>query len=108
MIQTLILKSALPLLIGGIIGASGIIGVQKLTKQEIKVSCPEPKVNVSCPPPKMEGNGIDIEKMKGMKGKFTIEQHYHLTGSIDSLFEERLAQRLKIELDRLKVVRCRK
>lgn len=107
MLQALLTKSMLPLLIGGILGTSATIGLQKLTQQQIKISCPEPKVSVSCPPPKIEGNGIEIEKLKGLKGKFTIEQHYHIEGKSDSLLIKRLMIELDQKLQTLRIAKCK-
>jgi len=108
MIQAIILKNIIPFVIGVITATAGIIGIQKMTQQSINLSCPPPQVKLSCPPPKIEGNGIDIEKIKGLKGKLTIEQHYHVEMDQDSNFTKRLTGEIREELERLKVVRCRK
>lgn len=107
MIQAIILKNAIPFAIGAFISASSIIGILHYTKQPIKVECPQPQVNVSCPPPKIEGNGIDIEKLKNFKGHLHINQQYRITANGDSLISKRLLDSMRQELSRLRVVKCR-
>jgi len=108
MLQSIIMKSAVPFLIGVIASATSVIGVQRLTSKEIKISCPPPIVTLTCPPPKIEGNGIEIEKIKGLKGKLQITQQYNIVANGDSMLELKLKQMIKGELEGLRIVRCKK
>ncbi len=107
MIQLLIAKNLIPFLIGVITTTATIMGIQHMTKQSINVSCPPPEVHVSCPPPKIEGNGIDVEKLKAYKGRITINQNYMIEAKGDSLMLIKISQAVSDELKRLKIARCK-
>jgi len=92
-------------MIGGVLSAMSIIGIQKMTKQSINISCPPPEVKLSCPPPKVEGNGIEIEKLKAYKGKITINQNYQLNSDVDSVV---ISAMIKAMIEKPQEVRIRK
>lgn len=105
---TLLSKFIAPVFIGAILGVIGIIGVQRATKQEIKVGCPTPVCNCDCPPPV---NSIDFDKIKGFKGTITLNQQYHMELKSDSLVNVAIRAEFLPEIERimkeLKVARCR-
>ena len=104
MIGTILAKFAAPALIGVVAGVAGVVGIQRATKPEIKLECPQPV----CPEFKgPEGNQIDFEKVKNFKGTLRVEQHYHVTMDGDSLFREQLIKDMEVKLKELKLARCK-
>jgi hypothetical protein len=104
MIVSIIAKFMAPGLIGAAIGVAGVVGIQRATKPEIKLECPQPVCpEFKCP----EGNMIDFEKVKNFKGTLRVEQHYHVTMDGDSLFREQLIRDMETKLRELKLARCK-
>ena len=96
-------KYAVIIMVSFAAGFASMVGVGKLTKQEIRVECPQPV----CPEFKCPGNSIDFEKVKNFKGTLKVEQHYHMVVSGDSLFREELGKDIETKLNNLRVSRCK-
>lgn len=80
MIATII--KGLPVIIGIVIGAGGVIGIDRLTQDKIVIPpCPQPPA-CNCPP---QANTIDFDKIKGYKGTISLDQHYHVDVGSDSV-----------------------
>lgn len=106
MIASILSKFLAPTLIGIVLGVGGILGLQHLQpKPEVKVECPQPV----CPQPKCDcsGNAIDIEKLKGFKGTFSINQHYHVEMNGDSLVVKKIISEMEAKLKELRLARCK-
>lgn len=97
MIQTLLLKNAVPFLLGMMLGCAMILGVIHFTQQKIELSCPTPQVTtqeVKCPDSQ---SAFEIEKMKGFKGTIEVHQHYEVKLDKDSLLIRRLINQIMNE-----------
>jgi len=95
---------ALPYLITFILGIGTMIGIQRATKQDIKLECPAPVVNLKCPD---AVNTIDFDKIKGFKGNINLDQHYHVEMNGDSLIIKRIIDEMKLELNKIRLARCK-
>ena len=105
MIAALISKFAAPAMLGIALGAGGVIGINRLNKQDIKLECPAPIVNLKCPD---AVNTIDFEKIKGFKGNITLNQHYTLETELgDSLVLKTVIDAMNVELSKLRLARCK-
>lgn len=99
----MILKLA-PYLIAFVLGIGTIIGIQRATKQDIKLECPAPIVNLKCPD---AVNTIDFDKIKGFKGNITLDQHYHVQMNGDSLIVKKIITEMEAKLNQLRLARCK-
>lgn len=104
MITALIGKFVAPLAVGAALGIGGVIGIQKATKQDIKLECPAPIVNLKCPD---AVNTIDFDKIKGFKGNITLDQHYHVEMNGDSLVVKKIIEEMGLELQKIRLARCK-
>jgi len=104
MIGTLIAKFAAPVAIGAALGIGSVVGIQKATKQDIKLECPAPIVNLKCPD---AVNTIDFDKIKGFKGNITLDQHYHVEMNGDSLIVKQIIEEMNKELQKIRLARCK-
>ena len=94
----------LPYLISFILGIGAMIGIQRATRQDIKLECPAPIVNLKCPD---AANTIDFDKIKGFKGNITLDQHYHVEMNGDSLIVKQIIDEMNKELSKLRLARCK-
>jgi hypothetical protein len=101
---TLIAKFFAPVLIGIALGVAGVVGIQKATKQEIKLECPPPIVNLKCPD---AVNTIDFDKIKGFKGNITLDQHYHVQMNGDSMIVKKIITEMENKLNQLRLAKCK-
>lgn len=101
---TLLAKFFAPVLIGIVIGIGGVVGIQKATRQEIKLECPAPIVNLKCPD---AVNTIDFDKIKGFKGNITLDQHYHVEMNGDSMIVKKIISEMELKLNALRLARCK-
>jgi len=104
MINAIIGKFAIPGLIGLVVGIGSVIGIQRATKQDIKLECPAPIVNLKCPD---AVNTIDFDKIKGFKGNIDLNQHYHVEMDGDSLVIEKIIEEMEKKLSALRLARCK-
>ena len=104
MIATILAKFAAPAFIGAALGIGGVIGIQRATKQDIKLECPAPVVNLKCPD---AVNTIDFDKIKGFKGNITLDQHYHVQMNGDSMIVKKIISEMEIKLNALRLARCK-
>lgn len=107
MIQSLLLKNLIPFALGAVIGVSTIIGLEKATKQEIKLSCPEAKVTVACNHKEQAPQGLDIEKLKNVKGRIEIHNHYTVEMQGDSTIVGKIGDEIDRRNQKLRIARCR-
>ena len=101
--MTLLLKFA-PYIIAFALGMGAIIGIQRATRQDIKLECPAPIVNLKCPD---TVNTIDFDKIKGFKGNITLDQHYHVEMNGDSLIVKKIITEMEAKLNQLRLARCK-
>jgi len=94
----------LPYLLSFVLGIGAMIGIQRATRQDIKLECPPPIVNLKCPD---AVNTIDFDKIKGFKGNITLDQHYHVEMNGDSLIVKKIIDEMNKELQRLRLARCK-
>tara|TARA_R110000868_G_scaffold178225_1_gene417800 strand:+ start:537 stop:842 length:306 start_codon:yes stop_codon:yes gene_type:complete len=94
----------LPYLLSFILGIGTMIGIQRATKQDIKLECPAPVVNLKCPD---AVNTIDFDKIKGFKGNINLDQHYHVEMNGDSLIIKKIIDEMKLELNKIRLARCK-
>lgn len=104
MITGLLAKFAAPVLIGATLGIGGVIGIQRATKQDIKLECPAPIVNLKCPD---AVNTIDFDKIKGFKGNINLNQQYHVQMNGDSLILKKIIDQMTLELQKIRLARCK-
>lgn len=101
--MTLLIKFA-PFIVAFALGMGSIIGIQRATRQDIKLECPAPIVNLKCPE---AVNTIDFDKIKGFKGNITLDQHYHVEMNGDSLIVKKFIDELEAKLNQLRLARCK-
>jgi len=104
MIAAILSKFAAPTFIGIALGVGGVIGIQRATKQDIKLECPAPIVSLKCPD---AVNTIDFDKIKGFKGNINLDQHYHVEMNGDSLIVKKIIEEMSLELQKLRLARCK-
>jgi hypothetical protein len=108
MFGTLIAKFGAPFFIGLVLGGAGIIGLNHLNKQDIKLECPPPIVNLKCPDPV---NTIDFDKVKGFKGNLTVNQNYRMELKSDSLVTVAIRKEFLPEIQKMlsamKIAKCK-
>jgi len=104
MIAAILSKFAAPTFIGIALGVGGVIGIQRATKQDIKLECPAPIVSLKCPD---AVNTIDFDKIKGFKGNINLDQHYHVEMQGDSLIIEKMIAAMSLELQKIRLARCK-
>ena len=103
MIASLIGKFAAPTLLGIALGVGSVVGIQRATKQDIKLECPAPILNLKCPD---AVNTIDFDKIKGgFKGNIT--QHYNIEMDGDSLIVKKIIDEMAKELAKIRMARCK-
>jgi hypothetical protein len=112
MITTLIAKFAAPALIGVALGVGGVVGIQRATKQDIKVEVANPSQATLDMIAKRLGdleksNSIEIEKMKNFKGTFIVHQHYHVEMKGDSTIVNAIGDEVHKRMNNLKLSRCK-
>ena len=101
--MALIARFAAPALVGFALGIAGMIGLNRLNKQDIKLECPAPIVNLKCPD---AVNTIDFDKIKGgFKGNIT--QHYNVEMDGDSLVVKSIIDAMNVELGKIRLARCK-
>jgi len=108
MIAGIISKFVAPTAIGIAIGVAGMIGIQKATKPEIKLECPVIDYSKfpKCPEcPATLGN--EFEKVKGKNITLNLTQHMKVVANGDSLIAKRIIDEMVIELNKLKLARCK-
>lgn len=94
------MRTILVSILGGIIlGISATTAIIHETKQEVKVSCPQP-ICPKCPP-----NSIDIEKLKDFRGRFIVNQTYEMNS--DSNFRQLIIKDIEQSLLKLKISKCK-
>jgi len=103
MIATILTKFAAPAFIGAAIGIGGVIGIQRATKQDIKLECPAPIVNLKCPD---AVNTIDFDKIKG-KPNIVLNQHYTVEMNGDSMIVKKIIAEMDIKLKEMRLARCK-
>jgi hypothetical protein len=90
-----------PLVLALVVGTgSWFGGYRQAVKDQPKCECP----SLTCPP---QANSIDIAKLKGFKGTFSVNQHYHVTMDGDSLVIQQIRAALRSELEDFKVKKCK-
>lgn len=94
----------LPYLVSFVLGIGAMIGIQRATRQDIKLECPPPIVNLKCPD---AVNTIDFDKIKGFKGNITLDQHYHVEMNGDSLIVKKIIDEMNLELQKIRLARCK-
>jgi len=94
----------LPYLLSFVLGIGAMIGIQRATRQDIKLECPPPIVNLKCPD---AVNTIDFDKIKGFKGNIALDQHYHVEMNGDSLVVKKIIDEMNKELQKLRLARCK-
>jgi len=94
----------LPYLLAFVLGIGAMIGIQRATRQDIKLECPAPIVSLKCPD---AVNTIDFDKIKGFKGNITLDQHYHVEMNGDSLVVKQIIDEMSKELQKLRLARCK-
>lgn len=94
MIQSLLLKNAIPFVMGMIISTASILGIIHYTQKKIEVSCPPVEITtqeVKCPD---TINALEIEKMKGFKGRIEVKQDYTVNMTTDSVLVKRILMQI--------------
>jgi len=94
----------LPYLLAFVMGIGAMIGIQRATRQDIKLECPAPVVSLKCPD---AVNTIDFDKIKGFKGNINLDQYYHVEMEGDSLIIEKMISAMSLELQKLRMARCK-
>jgi len=98
------IAKVLPFLISFLLGIGTMIGIQRATKQDVKLECPPPIINLKCPD---AVNTIDFDKIKGFKGNITLDQHYHVEMDGDSLVVKAIMDEMEKKLQSLRLARCK-
>jgi len=93
----------LPYLIAFVLGIGAMIGIQRATRQDIKLECPAPIVSLKCPD---AVNTIDFDKIKG-KPNIVLNQHYTVEMNGDSLIVKQIINEMSKELQKLRLARCK-
>ena len=103
MVTTLISKLGFPVLalVAGIAVGMGI-------NTKLMKPCPQCPQCPSLKCPDVKTQGIDFEKIKGMKGTINLHQHYTVEMNGDSLIIDQLLKEIDSKLKDLNVVRCKK
>lgn len=102
--MTVLLLKFAPYIIAFALGMGAIIGIQRATRQDIKLECPAPIVNLKCPD---AVNTIDFDKIKGFKGNITLDQHYHVQMNGDSMIVKKIITEMEAKLNMLRLARCK-
>lgn len=107
MIQTWILKQILPFIIGLVAGVGLIVGVQKLTKQEIRLECPAAAPCPACP----ATLGNELEKVKGKYITLNLHQNLQVAANGDSLIVKKIVDEVEAKIDaklkELRIAKCK-
>ena len=103
MISTILSKFAAPALLGATLGIGGVIGIQRATRQDIKLECPAPIVSLKCPD---AVNTIDFDKVKG-KNNIVLNQHYTVEMNGDSMIVKKIIDEMSVKLNELRLARCK-
>jgi len=103
MIAAILSKFAAPAFIGIALGIGGVIGIQRATKQDIKLECPAPIVSLKCPE---ASNAIDFDKIKNAKN-ITVNQRYYVEMNGDSLIVKKIIEEMSLELQKIRLARCK-
>lgn len=107
MIQALLMKNLIPFALGAMIGISSIIGLQKATQQPMNLSCPPQEVTIACQHKEQAPQGLDVEKLKNVKGRIEIHNHYSVEMQNDSLIVSKIGDELERRNSKLKLSKCR-
>jgi hypothetical protein len=108
MIAAILGKFAAPALLGAALGIGGVIGIQKATRQDIKLECPVidydkfPKCPV-CPPTL----GNELEKVKGKYVTVNLHQNLYIQMETDTMILKKIGDEVEARLQNLKVSRCK-
>ena len=94
----------LPYLISFLLGIGAMIGIQRATRQDIKLECPAPVVSLKCPD---AVNTIDFDKIKGFKGSINLTQNYRVEMNGDSLIVKKIIAEMAVELQKIRLARCK-
>jgi hypothetical protein len=94
----------LPYLVSFLLGIGAMIGIQRATRQDIKLECPAPIVSLKCPD---AVNTIDFDKIKGFKGNINLTQQYHVEMNGDSLIVKKIIDEMTLELQKIRLARCK-
>ena len=113
MISALLSKLSLPALVM-VIGVVGGIGLQQKVlsrKEVVKVDYDKVRTivaeEVSKLPKPQPAQSLDIDKIKGKVGKVEIHQHYDIVYNGDSLLTEKITEAVRLELNKLKISKCK-
>ena len=93
----------LPYLISFLLGIGAMIGIQRATRQDIKLECPAPVVSLKCPE---ASNAIDFDKIKNAKN-ITVNQRYYVEMNGDSLIVKKIIDEMSLELQKIRLARCK-
>jgi len=93
----------LPYLVAFVMGIGAMIGIQRATRQDIKLECPAPVVSLKCPE---ASNAIDFDKIKNAKN-ITVNQRYYVEMNGDSLIVKNIIEAMSMELQKLRLARCK-
>ena len=94
----------LPYLVSFLLGIGAMIGIQRATRQDIKLECPAPIVSLKCPD---AVNTIDFDKIKGFKGSINLTQNYRVEMNGDSLIVKKIIDEMSLELAKIRLARCK-
>ena len=94
----------LPYLLAFVMGIGAMIGIQRATRQDIKLECPTPIVSLKCPD---AVNTIDFDKIKGFKGSINLTQNYRVEMDGDSLIVKKIIDEMSLELQKIRLARCK-
>jgi len=91
------------IIVTAIAGSAGFAGYKKGIQDAPQVECPKiPKCpDCNCP------ETINFDKIKGFKGTINLHNDYAIDIKGDSLLIDKIQEAVKIELLKLKVVKCR-
>ena len=93
----------LPYLLAFLMGIGAMIGIQRATRQDIKLECPAPVVSLKCPE---ASNAIDFDKIKNAKN-ITVNQRYYVEMNGDSLIVKKIIDEMSLELQKIRLARCK-
>ena len=98
----------LPYLLAFVMGIGAMIGIQRATRQDIKLECPAidydkfPKCPV-CPPTL----GSELEKVKGKYVTVNLNQVLNIEMESDTLILQKIGDTVEARMNKLKLSKCK-
>ena len=98
----------LPYLVSFLLGIGAMIGIQRATRQDIKLECPAIDYSQfpKCPEcPATLGN--EFEKVKGKNITLNLTQNMNVQMNGDSLVVKKIIDEMNKELQKIRLARCK-